>query len=150
MESIAPKKICNPPIRSTANAPNDGDRFIHAPFTYCVPISDKRPAAPHIANAALRILVGKDSDIITFKTVHEDDIEALYRHTSQTNATVRTIDVVLSIPWLEPTIHAANNNANPANAMDQVINFLRPIRSIKMEHIAAPGMQKKDDSSESK
>ena len=148
-DSVAPIISSPLEISSTTDAPF-ASLFIHAPLMYCVAINEKRPATAQMAKAALRILVGKDSDIITFSTVQADDMDALFRQTNATKKIVRTVVLRNIPPALVVLIHAANKNDSPDTAMVHVINFLRPISSIKIVQTIAPGMQKSDESNVSK
>jgi predicted nuclease of predicted toxin-antitoxin system len=124
--------------------------FIHAPLMYCVAIKEKRPAIAQMAKAALLILVGKDSDIITLSTVQADDIDALLRHTNITKKKVRTVVPRKVLLALVVLIQAANKYDKPDKDIVHVIIFLRPISSIQNVQIIAPGMLKIEESSVSK
>jgi hypothetical protein len=117
---------------------------------YCVTIKERRPAIAQMAKAALLILVGKDSDIITLSTVQADDMAALFRQTNATKTHVRT--VVPTKVLLAPVvlIHAAPKNDKPDKDKAQVIIFLRPISSIKKVQIIAPGILNNEERSVSR
>jgi hypothetical protein len=117
---------------------------------YCVAIKEKRPAVAQMAKAALLILVGKDSDIITLSTVQADDIDALLRQTNITKKNVRTVVPRKVLPALVLLIQVAHKYDNPDKPIVQVIIVLRPISSIKNVQIIAPGMLKIEESSVSK
>jgi len=81
-----------------------------------------------IAKTALLILVGKDSDIITLRTIHEEEIDALLRHNSITNDIVRMTEMPSELlSEAVVLINAAKRLVNPDMAIVQVIIFLQPI-----------------------